>query len=1691
MVEKIGLAATMDMGNFNKGMSEYSKGLDQAGAQTQKTGGIIQTALGMISGKVILSGIKAVANGLKDMAQEAASMPAIAGQFERLGGSIEAMRSGSAGMITDVELMKSFNQAASLVSVDFAKKLPDAMSLLGRAAAASGQDVGFMLDSLVKGVGRVSPMILDNLGIQVNLSEATEAYAASIGKSVKELSKEEQQTAVMTVVMEKLQASYGGMEDVSKSAQAQMAAFGIQLKNFKTTIGVAVLPILTAFMGGLSRLAGLILPKVTAAIEKLKPAIQSMSSFISGVFDAISGTGGDVPWEDMFPPWLANTMYTLSDLFSAIGSTIGYLSYEFSKGTKGIEALGNAFETVYGESALLDKFIDAWFMLTPILTPIADTFQAIGTTLGYLFFEFQKGSSVLEALGNAFETVYGESAILDKVIDAFFTTIYPLKPVIESIGEAFKRLGAGIGDAAKLLGKGDFIGAFKKVSETFKTFGGDVLKTLGTIDWKGIWEKVKTALVEAIGKIGDFAADAWPKVKKWFEDTAKTVGDKVKEVDWKEVWERVKTALADVAGAVGDFATKAWAKIKAWFTATATEIGNKIKEVDWAGVWQKTKEALAEAASKISDAGQRLGAEIAKWFESAKLETQNKITGMDLTGVSAATRDRIVEVMAAEKVETLGKAISDWIVNATKWLESNLAPTLEQFAKTVTAIAVKLQAEQGKEGSPVSTAFGNAFVAILKASWSLLTSPILWEAFWQVFLAQLALTEVIKQRIRDKVEEIGRSIIEGIVSGVESMASRVAETIEDWVTDNIINPVTEFLGIKSPSKVMIEIGKDIGLGLAIGIEAGSDSALKAVLGMTDSIVDLVQGMIDAISSMATAPATGNLSAWGAAIADTLSMIIATLTGMYDYAGGPKAGAIDLTRRLAKSLQDVTSFLSDVADAVGALAEVELSKVTAEKIAEFMARTHDILQAIVTESATWGATDAEIKANFAGARKLTDQILDVVRIVTPSVEAINAIISLSAFSVDDLRKAMYKWSWVETAVLYIVQNISLIAARMDMTGYAAAIELSDTITKVIGVVGPAVSAITALAGTVLADLEGAAYKWSWVITGALVIANNLKALAVSFDAEAYKAAIEFSESVSKVLGVVSIAVDALGSLTKVEFPSLSSFGAMAFGLQKMLEYIKAVFVQWQDELEKLAGMATFSEDAQRAVGIIGTVVDSLLALGKMDFPSLSSFGAMAFGLQKMLEYIKAVFVQWEADLESMSRMAIFSEGAQKVVDLIKPVIDALKALVTIEFPSLSSFGTMAFGLQKALEYIEAVFRQWEEKLEELAQMGTFSENAQKALSVIKAALEAITALASYEGIKGLPTKVLNFAQDLDSVLAGLRAVSERWVIAEGDTFTTTALTAIGVFSTNVQAAVEFIKPAIDAIKALAEYAAAKGLGAAIAAFKVDLGAAITALGELAANPLLSVEALGLLSGFSGALIAVIADLKAAVEALSAIAGYKSGAAVTAFRALQVDLQAIAVVLWQMSNTAISEHGMLGAATQFEAAAIAINGAVTRAFELLGIVGTGGTDVKTTSFATDITGALRSIQSASQALRNAWVSNWGDIAAAIRGATQALREFKTNAATVPIAPALEGHSPPPLANWMQDIADATRRAKEQLSQMAGGMRSYALPSTVAAAQAASAVANNVNVNMGGVNIHNGMDQALFEARVRRIVKEAIRA
>lgn len=74
----------------------------------------------------------------------------------------------------------------------------------------------------------------------------------------------------------------------------------------------------------------------------------------------------------------------------------------------------------------------------------------------------------------------------------------------------------------------------------------------------------------------------------------------------------------------------------------------------------------------------------------------------------------------------------------------------------------------------------------------------------------------------DKLKSMGGDLIMGLINGIKKKAAALLETVKNFIINTIPGPIRSILGISSPSKVMMGFGRDVGEGLAIGMEgAGS------------------------------------------------------------------------------------------------------------------------------------------------------------------------------------------------------------------------------------------------------------------------------------------------------------------------------------------------------------------------------------------------------------------------------------------------------------------------------------------------------------------------------------------------------------------------------------------------------------------------------------------------------------------------------------------------------------------------------------------------------------------------------------------------------------------------------------------------------------------------------------------------------
>ena len=115
---------------------------------------------------------------------------------------VEKVKAASMGTVSELDIIRSSNKAMMLGVTGDADKLAELMEIAAFRARAMGISTQQAFDDIARGIGRSSPLILDNLGIVIDSKNTYKEYAESIGKTANELTKQEKTQALLNKVLE-------------------------------------------------------------------------------------------------------------------------------------------------------------------------------------------------------------------------------------------------------------------------------------------------------------------------------------------------------------------------------------------------------------------------------------------------------------------------------------------------------------------------------------------------------------------------------------------------------------------------------------------------------------------------------------------------------------------------------------------------------------------------------------------------------------------------------------------------------------------------------------------------------------------------------------------------------------------------------------------------------------------------------------------------------------------------------------------------------------------------------------------------------------------------------------------------------------------------------------------------------------------------------------------------------------------------------------------------------------------------------------------------------------------------------------------------------------------------------------------------------------------------------------------------
>lgn len=206
--------------------AEFNKALNKSSNDFNKFTSGIKRVAGTIG---VAFGVQQVASFAFEVSKLAGEAEGVAGAFNKLEDSqklLQRLKEETGNTVSELELMKRTVQASNFgIGLE---QLPELFKFATLRAQQTGQSVEYLVDSIVTGIGRKSPLILDNLGISaVRLREKFKGIGVE-AVSVADVTK-----AVGEIASEELK----NMASFSDNASTRVQQLNATWENFKVTLG--------------------------------------------------------------------------------------------------------------------------------------------------------------------------------------------------------------------------------------------------------------------------------------------------------------------------------------------------------------------------------------------------------------------------------------------------------------------------------------------------------------------------------------------------------------------------------------------------------------------------------------------------------------------------------------------------------------------------------------------------------------------------------------------------------------------------------------------------------------------------------------------------------------------------------------------------------------------------------------------------------------------------------------------------------------------------------------------------------------------------------------------------------------------------------------------------------------------------------------------------------------------------------------------------------------------------------------------------------------------------------------------------------------------------------------------------------------------------------------------------------------
>jgi len=770
-----------------------SAGTDAAHTISERMGAGLKAVggLGLATGKAVATGIAGATTAATAFGVEAFRTAARVGEMDA---SLRAL--AKANNVSYAEMQKSVaairkqgieaSTAQDLVA-QFTRnnlKLADAQKLATvaqDAAVISGRNSTDVLADLTHGITTQNSQVLRNAGLNVQAGQAISQYAASVGKSVKDLTDAERSQAVLNAVLESGSTVAGAYAEAMTEPGKVLRSFKRVTDDIKLSVGE-----------GLVKAFGPLILQAYDMAKALSAAV-GPGGALAPIFDAIGVAVGKLitpllglvtqwsKWlENLKPEQMQGVLKVIERFGPAILAAAGAITVLVAPGLLGqIPVLGGMLTNLLGPAKLvaggMGSIGQAALHSIPALSGIVPAAGGVGAALGSLALPVtavvaaiaalmlassdfrgavvELGKSLLEGLKPALMAVwelvkvFGSALweILGAIGDALAPALRNLAPLLKQIGELF-----GVNMAGGAEGAGSALGGIVPVIT-------GVIKVIGWL--LDITTKVLVPIIEVPIKLATMASAAVAVVHplkllggaiEWLTGIAQKLWHWItgNSPGLIPAFHELSGVVGQVAGAIGGVLAAGFGRAVDVVRSATGTIAETARE-KWAGM---TSDARAAGSSMVE--GLKAGLSAAKslggWIGS---NVTGPVVGFIKSGFGVFSPSTVTITIGGDVIAGLKKGL-EAARQMGGWIQSNVT-------------------------GPV--------VGVLKQG-----------------LDKAAMTP------------IGQQMIAGLQQGLSAAGPLLDQARS--IASGVVGAFKGVLGISSPSTVMIGIGVSMVEGLEEGLE---------------------------------------------------------------------------------------------------------------------------------------------------------------------------------------------------------------------------------------------------------------------------------------------------------------------------------------------------------------------------------------------------------------------------------------------------------------------------------------------------------------------------------------------------------------------------------------------------------------------------------------------------------------------------------------------------------------------------------------------------------------------------------------------------------------------------------------------------------------------------------------------------------